>query len=100
MIRITRAILYIPNLPDRQRWIIACASYATTRSYTIVAVVAEWREACELVYVHHAADVCITARWDHLPADRSPRLEAACEHPTAQPGRERRSHRLRPAAGN
>lgn len=73
-----RAIIYVPDDEDRGRWEDACLKYCDRRGYEVVALVVggpdRWNDAMDMMYAHEA-DVVVVASKDHLPPDRTPRVE-------------------------
>lgn len=89
------AILYIP--PEAHRWLETCAQYAARHGYEVVCVVSSWADATIMSKEKKA--VVVVGRWDHLPADRLPRVEVVLEEdgsrvaPVAPPPTQRRPQR-------
>lgn len=82
------AVIFVPT-PTADRWIKVCAEYATSRRYTIVAVVSGWTDAVQMVTDGHAS-VLVVAQRDHLHPRREPRMEVVTEMTSAPvPGRRR-----------
>ena len=74
-----RAVIFVPSLdPAHVRWVLVCGEFCSRRGYLITAVVGSWADTIAMV-MERAADIVVTARRDHLPPDRLPRLEIAAE---------------------
>lgn len=96
-----RAVIFVPALdPAHVKWVLLCGEYCSKRGYLVIAIVGVWADTLILV-LEKAADIVVTARRDHLPPDRLPRLDVVAEacaevlsrpYPVAAPG-------LRPQRG-
>lgn len=82
-----RAVIYLPDGPDLQRWQHRCMEHLEAHGYELVSVViddtggARWASVSTLLLAGRA-DVVVIARRDHLPPDRLPRFEVANDEPT------------------
>jgi len=85
-----KSIVLLPDA-EAHRWLMICAQYCAARRYEIVAVVHAWADAMRLIKDGRAT-VLVAGRHDHLPPDRSPRLEIVVEQtePTSTPQERRR----------
>lgn len=73
------AVIYLPTgLVAAATWRDACAEYCQRRHYRIVAVVAEWADLIRMLG-DGEADVAVIGRRDHLPRDRTPRIDVVVE---------------------
>lgn len=90
-----RAVVFLPpGTPGAGIWRDACAEYVELRGYRLAAVCSAWADAITMVF-DGEADVVVVGRRDHLPRDRTPRVDVVAEEPRATaPGR-RRPRRLR-----
>lgn len=97
-----KSVVLVPDA-EAYRWLMICGQYCAARRYEVVAVVHAWAEAIRIIKDGRAT-VLVAGRHDHLPPDRSPRVEIVAEHnePTSvQPSRRRpvrRNRDRRPAA--
>jgi hypothetical protein len=87
-----RAIIFVPD-EERDRWEARCLEYCDRRGYEVVALVVgapdRWNDAMDMMYAHEA-DVVVVASKDHLPPDRTPRVESSTEElPRTRPGTRR-----------
>jgi hypothetical protein len=77
-----RAIIYVPDDEDRDRWEARCLEYCDRRRYRVVALVVggpeRWDDAMDMMYAREA-DVLVVASKMHLPPDRTPRVEAVTD---------------------
>lgn len=88
------AVIYLPTgLAASARWRDACAEYCQRRRYRIVAVVSEWRDLARMIVEGQAA-VAVVGRRDHLPRDRTPRLDVVTEQGQGDDPTTRRPRRL------
>lgn len=89
-------VVFVPQGPQAGRWTDACAEYCQEHDYRIVAVASTWPAVMQLIW-GGGVQVVVTARQDHLPPDREPRLEVIDEpqtHPrTDLPPDQRRTRR-------
>lgn len=91
-----RAIIWVPSGNDAERWKRVCVDYCERRGYDIVSVIyvqsdglAEWRQLAAMADEY---EVLVVGRQDHLPAQRSPRVEVVAD--AGQPPWRRRPRRL------
>lgn len=88
------AIIYLPTgLAARATWQDACAEYCQRRRYLIRAVVADWNDVVTML-IEGEADVAVVGRRDHLPRERTPRLDVVTEERLDLPPTQRRPRRL------
>ncbi len=76
------AVLYVPTGHGADRWLTVCAEYAARYRYEVAAIATDWDSVVTMV-LNGEAQVVVTARRDHLPAMRTPRLEIVTEVQTA-----------------
>lgn len=88
-----KTVVFIPD-SETQRWLTVCAQYCAVRHYQVVAVVSAWVDAVRMV-VDGRATVLVAGRRDHLPPDRSPRLEIVVEQTEPTPVRPSRRRPVR-----
>jgi len=80
---LSNAVVFVPaGDPDYARWLMVCGDYCNSRGYEITAVVSDWADAMTLCTTA-GVDIVVTARWDHLPPDRTPRLEIVTDQRVA-----------------
>lgn len=85
----TKAIIYVSDGGEADRWLDECTRYCGKRRYEIEAVVIDnargerWTDALNLV-TEGRAEVIVVARHDHLPADRPGRIEVVADQMTRQ----------------
>lgn len=73
------AIIFLPSgLPASAKWRDACAEYCMRRKYRVVGVVSGYADLIRML-VDGKADVGVVGRRDHLPRDRTPRLDVVVE---------------------
>lgn len=96
MLRVLRAIIYIPGGLEASRWLLLCMEYIHRCQYTPVAVVrnGDWPSA-QRMRDDGQADLIVVARRDHLPADRLPREEVVEEEGPALTPQQRRPRLIR-----
>lgn len=94
------AVLFIPPGPSFERWRDLCGSYCHDHRYAVVAIATTWAAAFAML-MSGEASVAVVGRRDHLPRDRTPRLEIATEPATApaQSPMSRRTVRRQRVAG-
>ncbi len=74
-----QAILFVPLAgPSAKRWLRACYDFAARRGYNVVSVVRNWPDVFEMIRADRAT-VVVVGRREHLPRERSPRLEVVTE---------------------
>jgi len=91
-----KSVVLLPDV-EAHRWLMICGQYCTAHHYEIVAVVHVWADAIRMIRDGRAT-VLVAGRHDHLPPDRSPRVEIVVEHnePTStSPSRRRPVRRNR-----
>lgn len=91
-----KSVVLLPDV-EAHRWMMICAQYCEARHYEIVAVVHAWADAIRMIKDGRAT-VLVAGRHDHLPPDRSPRVEIVVEQnePTStRPERRRPVRRTR-----
>jgi len=94
-----RCVLFIPSGSGSRQWLAICAAYCETNHYEIIAIAAIWDDAIAILAAGEAS-VAVVGRRDHLPPDRTPRIEVVTEQPTDDPQpMRRRPHRRESAAG-
>lgn len=86
------AVLFIPPGPSAERWRDLCGSYCHDHRYTIVAIATTWAAAFAML-ISGEASVAVVGRRDHLPPDRTPRLEVVTEPQPVMPTRSPMSRR-------
>jgi len=97
----SKAIIYVSDVGDQERWRDECVRYCTCRGYEITAVVlddhngARWPDVLATVVDGHA-EVIVVARADHLPAHRHGRIEVAADRVDRRAGRRRPTLRDEP----
>lgn len=74
------SILYLPDMPGMDYWLDQCGLWCAQRRYPVVGVVHTWDAAVEMVFDGRAG-IVVAGRRDHLPMNRSPRLEIVTEDP-------------------
>ena len=86
-----RAIIFGPP-EDRERWEAECLAYCERQRYVVVSLIIGGDEKWPAVrdaLMTGVADVVVVASKDHLPSDRSPRIESVTEELPAIPARRR-----------
>lgn len=77
-----RAIIYVPNDVDRDRWEAVCLKYCDRRGYEVVSLVVggpeRWVHITQMLQAYEA-EVVVVASQDHLPPNRTPRIESVTE---------------------
>lgn len=81
---VLRAVVWVADDPEWQRLASCCADYCTRVGYEVVAVVAaetggRWDDVARMVLTDGRAEVVVVASRDHLPRDRTPRIEAVAD---------------------
>lgn len=74
----TRAIIFVPDDAERDRWEKICLDECDRRGYLVAALVhggAEKWHDLRTMLTNGEADVLVVARKEHLPPDRIPRTE-------------------------
>lgn len=74
-----QAVIFVPAGPEAARWERVCRDYCERMAYRVVSIVrwrprSSWRDIRALAG-RNAFDVLVTARRDHLPSRRRPRIE-------------------------
>jgi len=88
------AIIYLPlGLVAAAVWRDTCAEYCQRRRYHIVAVVTDWGDVTKML-ADGKADVAVVGRRDHLPRERTPRLDVVVEEKLDLPPAQRRPRRM------
>lgn len=92
-----RAIIYVPDGPDRARWTMRCLKHCRDHDYSVVAVTptgeAGWHDIIQMIAADEA-DVIVVGRREHLDPQRTPRTEIA-EGPQEATPRQRRPKDVR-----
>lgn len=85
-----QAVLFVPCAgQNAARWIDACAEHATKRGYKVVSIVKAWDDVIKMIRAGQAT-VVVVGRRDHLPRNRTPRLEFVTDsEPEAAPEQRR-----------
>lgn len=87
------AIIYLPpGLSASGTWRDACAEYCQRRRYHIAAVVTDWTDVVQML-VEGEADVAVVGARDHLPRERTPRIDVVVEEKLDLPPTQRRPRR-------
>jgi hypothetical protein len=91
-----RAIIWLPDDPEWERYAGWCHAYCKTAHRDIVAIIdaragGRYIDAMKM-FLNGEADVIVTARRDHLPADRLPRVEVVAEERRHVTAVERNQH--------
>jgi hypothetical protein len=95
-----RAVIYLPAV-DTGRWERICLAWCEARDYLVVGRIVETGDAAAhadmfAMLANDEADVAVVGSLDHLPPDRSPRVEVANANTTAGgPPAQRRPRRVR-----
>lgn len=93
-LRPLRAVVFLPTgTPAVTQWTDACGEYIQRRGYRLAAVCSAWRDAIRLIF-DDEADVVVVGRRDHLPRDRTPRVDVVVEEKHEAPANQRRPKRL------
>ena len=76
--KITRAIIFVPDDAERERWEKICLAECDRLGYRVVALVRggveKWGDLRRML-TSGEADVLVVARKEHLPPNRVPRTE-------------------------
>lgn len=89
------AVVFLPpGTPGAGLWTDACGEYIERRGYRLAAVCGAWADAIRMV-LGGEADVVVVGRRDHLPRDRTPRVDVVAEEKPTAPANRRRPKRLR-----
>lgn len=78
-----RAVIWVADGDEWERWAERCVDYCTRREYTVVAVVnsrtgGTWADVDQYLRDGHA-DLAVVADRDQLPRDRPRRVESVAE---------------------
>jgi hypothetical protein len=93
-----RALIYIPDDGDAEKWLTLCLGYVARHDYELVAVVrGDWAGVRRMLDDGQAV-VVVIARRDHPPAGRVPR-EVYVEEEGPAPTPQQRRPRLIPRDG-
>jgi hypothetical protein len=82
-----RAVIYVPDTSETDRWYRTALEYCEAHRYEVVGVVTErcagdcWVDVIEMLRTGEA-NIAVIGRRDHLPAQRSPRIEVIAEATT------------------
>lgn len=88
------AVVFLPHgTPSAGRWTDTCGEYIQRRGYRLAAFATVWADVVRMVLTG-AADVVVVGRRDHLPPDRTPRVEIITDSAPAA-DRQRRPQRRR-----
>lgn len=99
-----RAIIWLPDDPEWERYAGWCHDYCETTEREIVAIIdaragGQFIDAMRM-FIGGEADTIVVARRDHLPADRVPRVEVVAEErrhvAPATRDQHRQQHEARP----
>lgn len=75
-----RCVLYIPPGRAFTQWHDICARYAHDHRYLVVAIATAWVDVLTMLAANEAA-VAVVGRPEHLPPDRTPRIEFVSDAP-------------------
>lgn len=91
-----RSGLFVPtHLTDTLQWTNICARHSTSYGYHIDSVVSTWSDLVRMLFTGQI-HVAVAGQRDHLPPDRTPRIEFAMDQGKQQvPGSRRRVVRHR-----
>lgn len=88
------AVVFLPpGTPAAGLWTDACGEYVQRRGYRLAAVCSKWGDAMRMIF-DGLADVVVVGRRDHLPKDRTPRVDVVVEEKQDVPPTLRRPKRL------
>lgn len=88
------AVIYLPpGLAAVATWQDTCAQYCARRRYQLAGFVTEWTDLTYLL-LHGEADVAVVGRRDHLPRNRTPRIDVVVEERMDLPPTQRRPRRM------
>lgn len=78
-----RAVIWVADDDDWQRWAARCADYCARRGYQVVAIIhghagGRWADVDAYVMAGHA-DLAVVADRGQLPRDRAHRVESVAE---------------------
>lgn len=88
------AIIFVPPDPASRPWLVICAQYCVRCGYHVVAVVSDWEDVVRMLK-DDGIDIVVVGRREHLPPDRTPRLEIITEQSPDDPPEDRRPSRRR-----
>lgn len=74
------AIIFVPPDPASRPWLVIDAQYCARKDYQVVAVATDWNDVLRMLK-DDDIDVVVVGRREHLPPDRTPRLEIVTEPP-------------------
>lgn len=85
-------VLVPPGIQGSGLWTDACAEHVQKRGYRLAAVCSAWADAMRMIF-DGIADVIVVGRRDHLPRDRTPRVDVITEANQAGESRRRPQRR-------
>lgn len=92
-----RAAIYLPAAVEVARWLPICLVHCERNAYTVASIIwpslSGWDAVIELLAARDV-DVVVVASYEHLPSDRTPRIEEATDFGPGPPSqrRPRRHH--------
>lgn len=87
-----RAVIYLPAAVEVARWLPVCLAHCERHAYIVASIIFPslrgWEAVQELMH-ERAVDVVVVGSYEHLEADRLPRIEEAADNGHGHPSRRR-----------
>ncbi len=80
----SKAVIWLADDPEWERYAARCVDYCDRVGYEVVAVISghaggSWDDVTGVVIRDGRAGVCVVASRDQLPRDRTPRIEVVAD---------------------